>query len=313
MVLNRKKGEILNAVFHNIEDFLNKGDLLVFNDARVIPARLFGQKDTGAKIELFLLEDLDNNCWEVLVKPAKRLKIGTEVKFSLGLTATIIKNLGEGLRWVEFNRNPLDIIERIGEIPLPPYISYDAKRKDYYKERYQTVYAARNGAVAAPTAGLHFSAELIDKIKVKGVRTTSGTLYVGLGTFKPMSSPDISDHYMHSERYELSKETVRLIKETKNSGKRVVAVGTTVVRLLEGVCNVNNKLEPGSGRLNIFIKPGYEFQVVDALITNFHLPKSTLLAMVFAFAGRDFVLQAYQKAIKEKYHFYSFGDAMFIQ
>jgi S-adenosylmethionine:tRNA ribosyltransferase-isomerase len=301
--------------FYNIIDELETGDTLVLNNTRVLPARLHGQKaDTGGHIELLLLKNTVDDTWEVLAKPAKKLKNGTVISFGDGrLTATVVDDtLDHGGRIVTFNYDGifLEVLESLGEMPLPPYIH--EKLKD--QGRYQTVYAKENGSAAAPTAGLHFTDDLLAQIKAKGVNIAWVTLHVGLGTFRPVSVDNIEEHDMHSEFYILPEETADIINATKTAGKRVIAVGTTSIRTLESVAQkFGGKVQADSDWTNIFIKPGYKFQVVDAFSTNFHLPKSTLVMLVSAFAGREFVLEAYQHAIDEHYRFFSFGDAMFVK
>ncbi|TWT12414.1 tRNA preQ1(34) S-adenosylmethionine ribosyltransferase-isomerase QueA [Streptococcus sp. sy004] len=314
LVLDRQNKTMQDTQFYSIIDHLEAGDALVMNNTRVLPARLYGQKpDTKGHVEFLLLKNTQERQWEVLAKPAKRLKVGTKVNFGDGrLTATIIKELEHGGRIVEFDYEGifLEVLESLGEMPLPPYIH--EKLED--KERYQTVYAKENGSAAAPTAGLHFTPQLLDAIEAKGVKLVYLTLHVGLGTFRPVSVDNIEDHDMHSEFYQLSEEAAQILNETKASGGRIVAVGTTSIRTLETIgSKYEGQLRAESGWTNIFIKPGYQFKVVDAFSTNFHLPKSTLVMLVAAFAGRDFTLSAYQHAVQESYRFFSFGDAMFIQ
>ncbi|MDR1606434.1 MAG: tRNA preQ1(34) S-adenosylmethionine ribosyltransferase-isomerase QueA [Streptococcaceae bacterium] len=315
LVLDHVSKTMTDQHFYDMIDELDAGDTLVLNNTRVLPARLHGQKaDTGAHIELLLLKNTVDDAWEVLAKPAKKLKNGTRIIFGDGrLSATVIDDsLDHGGRIVTFNYDGifLEVLESLGEMPLPPYIH--EKLKD--QGRYQTVYAKENGSAAAPTAGLHFTDELLDKIKAKGVHIAWVTLHVGLGTFRPVSVDNIEDHEMHSEFYSLPEETAQLIKATKAAGKRVVAVGTTSIRTLESVAQkFGGQVQADRDWTNIFIKPGYQFQVVDAFSTNFHLPKSTLVMLVSAFAGREFVLDAYQHAIDAHYRFFSFGDAMFVK
>lgn len=284
------------------------------NDTRVLPARLHGEKpETGGHVELLLLKNIEGDDWEVLAKPAKRLKVGATISFGDGrLTATVLEELEHGGRIVRFHYQGifLEVLESLGEMPLPPYIH--EKLKD--RERYQTVYAKENGSAAAPTAGLHFTKELLAKIEAKGVKLVYLTLHVGLGTFRPVSVDNVDEHEMHSEFYTLSDEAAETLRQVKASGKRVIAVGTTSIRTLETIgSKFNGEIKADSGWTNIFIKPGYDWKVVDAFSTNFHLPKSTLVMLVSAFAGRELVLSAYQHAIDEKYRFFSFGDAMFIK
>ncbi len=311
LVLNRSTGEISHSRFFNILDYLNEGDLLVMNNSRVLPARIFGtRKDTGSSVEFLLLKQVENNKWETLVKPGKKAKIGTEFDFS-GIMSGTVEDIGkEGVRIVRFEseENIYTALDKIGQMPLPPYIKETLKDK----ERYQTVYSDPIGSAAAPTAGLHFTEELIAELHKKGVNTAYVTLHVGLGTFRPVKEDEITDHIMHSEHYELPEETVRLIKETKARGKRVIAVGTTTTRTLESVARDKGELIPCDGWTDIFIYPPYDFKVLDGLITNFHLPESTLVMLVSAFAGYDNTMNAYKEAVEEKYRFFSFGDSMMI-
>ncbi|MBY4634268.1 tRNA preQ1(34) S-adenosylmethionine ribosyltransferase-isomerase QueA [Streptococcus suis] len=314
LILDREKRSMVDSHFDHIIDQLNPGDALVMNNTRVLPARLYGYKpETMGHVELLLLKNTQGDQWEVLAKPAKRLKVGTTVAFGDGrLTATIVEELEHGGRIVEFSYEGifLEVLESLGEMPLPPYIH--EKLED--RERYQTVYAKENGSAAAPTAGLHFTQELLEKIEAKGVKLVYLTLHVGLGTFRPVSVDNVDEHEMHSEFYNLSAEAAQTLNQVKDSGGRIVAVGTTSIRTLETIGNkFDGRLEADSGWTNIFIKPGYNFQIVDAFSTNFHLPKSTLVMLVSAFAGREFTLDAYKHAVEERYRFFSFGDAMFIQ
>ena len=314
LILNRQTGQMEDQHFDAIINELEPGDALVMNNTRVLPARLHGVKpDTGGHVELLLLKNIEGDQWEVLAKPAKRLKEGGTVSFGDGrLQATLIKKLEHGGCIVEFSYQGifLEVLESLGEMPLPPYIH--EKLED--QERYQTVYAKENGSAAAPTAGLHFTPELLQKIEDKGVHLVYLTLHVGLGTFRPVSVDDLDQHEMHSEFYQLSEEAAQTLRQVKASGHRIVAVGTTSIRTLETIGNkFNGELQADSGWTNIFIKPGYQWQVVDAFSTNFHLPKSTLVMLVSAFAGRELTLDAYQHAIDQGYRFFSFGDAMFIK
>lgn len=314
LIVNHKTGQMEDTHFDAIIDQLHPGDALVMNDTRVLPARLHGEKtETGGHVELLLLKNTEGDDWEVLAKPAKRLKVGAQISFGDGrLTATILEELEHGGRIVRFHYQGifLEVLESLGEMPLPPYIH--EKLKD--RERYQTVYAKENGSAAAPTAGLHFTKELLAKIEAKGVKLVYLTLHVGLGTFRPVSVDNVDEHEMHSEFYTLSEEAAETLRQVKASGKRVIAVGTTSIRTLETIgSKFNGEIKADSGWTNIFIKPGYDWKVVDAFSTNFHLPKSTLVMLVSAFAGRELVLSAYQHAIGEKYRFFSFGDAMFIK
>lgn len=314
LCLDRETGGIQHKHFYDIIDFLEEGDCLILNDSRVIPARIFGvKKDTGAVVEFLLLKQNGNNIWEVLTKPGKKAKPGTEFVFGNGeLTGKVIDVVEEGNRIVEFSydgQNIFEILEKIGNMPLPPYIT--EKLED--KERYQTVYSRELGSAAAPTAGLHFTAELMDKIRAKGVNIGFVTLHVGLGTFRPVKEEEITDHIMHSEHYFLPQETADLINRTKAAGKRVIAVGTTSCRTLESAAvKKGEPLTQSEAWTSIFIYPGYEFKVIDGLITNFHLPESTLIMLVSAFAGYDHTMHAYKEAVQEKYRFFSFGDAMLI-
>ena len=313
LIVNRKTGEFQDRHFHSIIDMLEAGDALVMNDTRVLPARLYGQKEeTGGHVELLLLKNTSGDEWEVLAKPAKRLKVGTRVSFGDGrLSALVTEELTHGGRIVRFEYLGifLEVLESLGEMPLPPYIH--EKLED--RERYQTVYAKESGSAAAPTAGLHFTKELLAEIQAKGVHLVYLTLHVGLGTFRPVSVDNLDEHEMHSEFYQLSEEAAATLRSVKENGGRVIAVGTTSIRTLETIgSKFNGQIQADSGWTNIFIKPGYDWKVVDAFSTNFHLPKSTLVMLVSAFAGRELVLDAYQHAINEHYRFFSFGDAMFI-
>ena len=312
LVLDREKQTLEHKHFYYIIDYLNEGDLPVANDSRVLPARIYGIKDeTGAKVEFLLLKQIANNRWETLCKPGKKAKVGTKFSFGNGiLRATVVDVKDDGNRIVDFDceENFFTTLDKIGQMPLPPYIT--AELKD--KERYQTVYSHELGSAAAPTAGLHFTTELMDRIKAKGVKIAYVTLHVGLGTFRPVKVDDVTKHKMHSEHYEVPEETAKLINETKKNGGRVIAVGTTSCRTLESVVAMYGEIKPCEGFTDIFIYPGFEFKVLDGLITNFHLPESTLIMLVSAFAGYDFIMNAYKEAVKEKYRFFSFGDAMFI-
>ena len=313
LIVNRKTGELQDKHFHSIIDMLEAGDALVMNDTRVLPARLYGQKEeTGGHVELLLLKNIAGDEWEVLAKPAKRLKVGTRVSFGDGrLSAIVTEELTHGGRIVRFDYQGifLEVLESLGEMPLPPYIH--EKLDD--RERYQTVYAKESGSAAAPTAGLHFTKELLKEIQAKGIHLVYLTLHVGLGTFRPVSVDNLDEHEMHSEFYQLSEEAATTLRSVKENGGRVIAVGTTSIRTLETIgSKFNGQIQADSGWTNIFIKPGYQWKVVDAFSTNFHLPKSTLVMLVSAFAGRELVLDAYQHAIQEHYRFFSFGDAMFI-
>lgn len=310
--LNRKTGDVSHHHFYDIIDFLNKGDLLVVNDSRVIPARLYGNKvKTGAGIEFLLLERKQHDVWEILVKPGKKALKGAQFEFGDGLlTAEIIEVKPDGNRLARFKceGDIFAVLEKIGQMPLPHYIT--AELED--RERYQTVYSRELGSAAAPTAGLHFTKELMDKIRKKGVNIAFVTLHVGLGTFRPVKADDIEEHHMHSEHYEMSEETASLINETKKNGGRVIAVGTTSCRTIESVAQKEGCIKESEGYTDIFIYPGYEFKVLDGIITNFHLPESTLIMLISAFAGRENVLNAYKIAVENRYRFYSFGDSMAI-
>lgn len=314
MVLDHNQQTIEDKTFLDIIDELQPNDALVMNNTRVLPARLFGTKvETGAHLEVLLLKNIEGDRWETLMKPAKKAKVGTTISFGDGrLTAKVMEELEEGGRILDFSYEGifLEILEELGEMPLPPYITEKLDEAD----RYQTVYAKENGSAAAPTAGLHFTDEVLQQLKEKGVKLAFLTLHVGLGTFRPVNADNVEDHKMHSEFYQLSEETAQLLNETKANGGRVIAVGTTSIRTLETIANkFDGKLEADSGWTDIFIKPGYTFKFVDAFLTNFHLPKSTLIMLVSAFAGREFVLKAYHHAVEEEYRFFSFGDAMFVQ
>lgn len=311
MVLDRQTGEVNHRHFFDIVDYLKPGDCLVMNDSRVLPARLLGHRPTGGAVEVLLLRDLGEKRWECLCKPGKKMQPGATVSFGNGeLNATVREVREDGNRVVEFDYEGifLEVLERLGKMPLPPYIK--AELSD--QERYQTVYSRELGSAAAPTAGLHFTKELLDRIREKGVRTAFVTLHVGLGTFRPVKAEDIGDHHMHSELCMMGKETAQILNETKAQGGRVICVGTTSCRTLESLVKEDGRYEAGSKWTDIFIFPGYQFKAMDGLITNFHLPESTLLMLVSAFAGREPVLEAYRQAVEERYRFFSFGDAMFI-
>ncbi len=311
LVLERQSGEVEHRHFYDIKEYLNAGDVLVMNDTRVIPARLFGRKqETGANIELLLLKRLDLKTWEVMAKPAKRLKVGTVVFFHETLSAKVKEVKEEGIRIVEFLYEGVfeEILEKLGTMPLPPYIH----KKLQDKERYQTVYSKVNGSAAAPTAGLHFTKELLEELRQKGVQTEYVTLHVGLGTFRPVMVEDVTKHRMHSEYYCIDEDTAQRINLAKREKRRIVCVGTTSVRTLEASAH-NGQITQKSGWTDIFIYPPYAFQIADALITNFHLPESTLLMLVSALAGKENIMRAYETAVREKYRFFSFGDAMFIE
>ena len=313
MVLDKETGNVEHHVFKEIIDYLNPGDCLVINDTKVLPARLYGNKvGTDAKIEVLLLKRREKDVWETLVKPGKKCKPGTVINFGDGiLTGEVIDVVEEGNRLIKFNYEGIfeEVLDRLGEMPLPPYITH--KLKD--KSRYQTVYAKYEGSAAAPTAGLHFTKELLEKIREKGVKIAHVTLHVGLGTFRPVKVDNILEHHMHSEFYMVDEEDANIINTCKKNGGRIISVGTTSTRTLETVTDENGVVHEGSGWTQIFIYPGYKFKAIDCLITNFHLPESTLIMLVSALAGREKVLNAYEIAVKEKYRFFSFGDAMFIK
>ncbi len=316
MILNRQHAAIRHDRFRSIVENLMPGDLLVMNDTRVIPARLFGKKETGGKVEVFLTEQFGSDAkeWECLTKSSRAVKVGTKLLFAEGLIGEILTGAAPPKSRIRFNcdGNVAEILDRIGHIPLPPYIDRDDTAMD--RERYQTVFARNDGALAAPTAGLHFSDEIIEKLASGGIEVRYITLHVGIGTFLPVRVENVLEHQMHEERYYVDPETAAAINNAKQQGRRIVAVGTTVARTLESVSNeTTGQITSGGGKTGIFIYPGYTFRVVDVLLTNFHLPQSTLLMLVSAFAGRDFVLDAYRQAIEEKYRFYSYGDCMLIQ
>ena len=313
MHLDRETGEVTHGTFRDILNYLNPGDCLVINDTKVIPARLFGHKeDTGAVIELLLLKRRENDIWETLVKPGKKAKIGTKLVFGDGiLKGEILDVVEEGNRLIQFHYDGIfeEILDQLGEMPLPPYITH--KLKD--RNRYQTVYAKHEGSAAAPTAGLHFTPELLREVEEAGVRIAHVTLHVGLGTFRPVKVEDVTQHHMHSEFYVVEEDQAELINQAKREHKRVICVGTTSCRTLESAAGEDGILQAKSGWTDIFIYPGYRFKIMDGLITNFHLPESTLLMLVSAFAGKDHIMAAYKEAVKERYRFFSFGDAMMIE
>lgn len=312
LILNRTDGTVAHKHFYDIIDYLNEGDLIVANDSRVLPARIYGVKaETGARVEFLLLRQISGNRWETLCKPGRKAREGARFSFGDGiLTATVAEVKEDGNRVVDFDcdENFFAALDKIGKMPLPPYITEELKDQ----ERYQTVYSHELGSAAAPTAGLHFTEELMAKIKAKGVKIAYVTLHVGLGTFRPVKVDDVTQHKMHSEHYEIPEETARLINETKQNGGRLIAIGTTSCRTLESVATQYGKIIPCEGFTDIFIYPGYRFKVLDGLVTNFHLPESTLIMLVSAFAGYDNVMNAYKTAVKEQYRFFSFGDAMMI-
>ncbi|MBZ8172972.1 tRNA preQ1(34) S-adenosylmethionine ribosyltransferase-isomerase QueA [Staphylococcus cohnii] len=312
LVLGRKTGNIAHKHFKNIIDYIESGDTLVLNDTRVMPARLFGLKEeTGAKVEMLMLTQLEGNDWEVLLKPAKRIKVGDKLSFGEGkIVAECLETLDQGGRIMRLNYEGIlqERLDELGEMPLPPYI----KERLDDPDRYQTVYAKASGSAAAPTAGLHFTDELLEQLRAKGVNIAFITLHVGLGTFRPVSVENIDDHEMHSEYYQMNQETADLLNATKANGHRIFSVGTTSTRTLETIMQTRNNFVAESGWTDIFIYPGFEFKAIDGLITNFHLPKSTLVMLVSAFSSRDYILNAYQQAVKSEYRFFSFGDAMLI-
>ena len=311
LCLNRETGQWEHKHFYDIIDYLNPGDCLVMNDSRVLPARLLGHRPTGGAVEVLLLRDLGDRCWECLCKPGRKMQVGSEVIFGNGeLTATVRAVQEDGNRVVEFHYTGifLEVLERLGKMPLPPYIK--AELED--QERYQTVYSREVGSAAAPTAGLHFTQELLDAIRAKGVNTAFVTLHVGLGTFRPVKTEEVLEHHMHSELCMMNDETAAILNKTRAAGGRIVCVGTTSCRTLESLVNEDGTFAAKSRWTDIFIYPGYQFKAMDALITNFHLPESTLVMLVSAFAGRETVLAAYAEAVKERYRFFSFGDAMYI-
>lgn len=312
LTLDKQSGAFSHHVFRDIVDYLNPGDCLVLNNTKVIPARLMGEKEgTGAGIEVLLLKRKEDNVWETLVKPGKKARVGARISFGNGLlVGEVIDVVEEGNRLIRFEYEGIfeEILDQLGQMPLPPYITHRLEDKN----RYQTVYAKYDGSAAAPTAGLHFTPELLEQIKAKGVKVAEVTLHVGLGTFRPVKVENILDHHMHSEFYMVEEDQAAIINETKKNGGRVICVGTTSCRTIESAAGEDGILRAGSDWTEIFIYPGYQFKMLDALITNFHLPESTLLMLVSALAGRDHVMAAYEEAVKEKYRFFSFGDAMFI-
>lgn len=313
LVLDKKTGEMQHKVFKDIVNYLHPGDCLVINDTKVIPARLIGSKEgTDAHIEILLLKRRENDIWETLVKPGKKAKPGTVINFGDGLLkGTVIDVVEEGNRLIQFSYEGIfeEILDQLGQMPLPPYITHQLQDKD----RYNTVYAAHSGSAAAPTAGLHFTPELLEEIRAKGVEIAPVTLHVGLGTFRPVKVDDVEKHHMHSEFYMITEESAQKINHAKEAGHRVICVGTTSCRTIESAADENGRLKECSGWTEIFIYPGYQFKILDALITNFHLPESTLIMLVSALAGKEHVMVAYEEAVKERYRFFSFGDAMFIR
>ena len=313
LVLNKKTGEREHRVFKDIIEYLKPGDCLVINDTKVIPARLIGERvGTGAKIEVLLLKRKENDVWETLVKPGRKMKVGAQVRFGNGLLlGEVIDVVEEGNRLIQFHYEGIfeEVLDQLGQMPLPPYITHQLQDRN----RYNTVYATHEGSAAAPTAGLHFTPELLEEIQKKGVEIARVTLHVGLGTFRPVKVEDVTEHHMHSEFYQIEEEAAEKINRAKESGGRVICVGTTSCRTIESAADENGHLKACSGWTEIFIYPGYQFKVLDCLITNFHLPESTLIMLISALAGREHVLAAYEEAVKERYRFFSFGDAMFIE
>lgn len=312
MVLDKKKQSIEHKVFKDVVDYLSPGDCLVINNTKVIPARLYGKKDTGANVEFLLLKRIENDTWEAMVRPGNKLKVGSKVIFGNGiLKATILEVLDGGNRKVQFEYEGIfnEILDKVGLMPLPPYIT-EATKED--NKKYQTVYAKYDGSAAAPTAGLHFTEELLEKIKAKGIEVATVTLHVGIGTFRPVKVENVEEHEMHSEHYYIKKEEAEKVNKAKKTGHKVIAVGTTSCRVLESVSDENGMIKEIEDDTSIFIYPGYKFKCIDSLITNFHLPESTLIMLVSSLAGREFILRAYNEAVKEKYKFFSFGDAMLI-
>ncbi len=313
LVLNKKTGEREHRVFKDIIEYLKPGDCLVINDTKVIPARLIGERvGTGAKIEVLLLKRKENDVWETLVKPGRKMKVGARVSFGNGLLiGEVIDVVEEGNRLIQFHYEGIfeEVLDQLGQMPLPPYITHQLQDRN----RYNTVYATHEGSAAAPTAGLHFTPELLEEIQKKGVEIARVTLHVGLGTFRPVKVEDVTEHHMHSEFYQIEEEAAEKINRAKENGGRVICVGTTSCRTIESAADENGHLKACSGWTEIFIYPGYQFKVLDCLITNFHLPESTLIMLISALAGREHVLAAYEEAVKERYRFFSFGDAMFIE
>lgn len=311
MVLNKEKQTIEHKIFKDIIDYLEPGDVLVRNNTKVLPARLYGKKETGANVEFLLLNNIEGDIWECIVRPGNKLHVGTKVIFGEGLLkAEVLEVMPGGTRKVEFHYEGIfnEILDQIGLMPLPPYIHEELKQKD----RYQTVYAKYDGSAAAPTAGLHFTEDLLEKLQEKGVIIANVTLHVGIGTFRPVKEETVEAHEMHSEHYYIKQEDANKINKAKKNGKRVIAVGTTSCRVLETVADEKGEIKEAEGDTQIFIYPGYQFKILDGLITNFHLPQSTLLMLVSALAGKEYIMNAYEEAVKEKYRFFSFGDAMFI-
>ncbi|MCI9016331.1 MAG: tRNA preQ1(34) S-adenosylmethionine ribosyltransferase-isomerase QueA [Clostridia bacterium] len=311
MILNKNKNTIEHKLFKDIIDYLNPGDVLVRNNTKVIPARIYGKKQTGAKVEFLLLKNIERDIWETIVRPGNKLHIGSRVIFGNGLLeAEVLEVMQGGTRKVKFYYRGIfnEILDKIGLMPLPPYIHEELEKKD----RYQTVYAKNEGSAAAPTAGLHFTKELINKVEKKGIEIANVTLHVGIGTFRPVKVNKVEEHEMHSEHFYIKKEDVDKINKAKQNGNRVIAVGTTSCRVLETIADENGRVKQTQADTKIFIYPGYKFKCIDGLITNFHLPESTLLMLVSALAGREYIIDAYKQAIKQKYRFFSFGDAMFI-
>ncbi len=315
LVVDRKAKTFRDSQFVNFPDLLRPTDVLVLNDTKVFPARLFGTTESGGNIEVFLVEEASENIWQVLARPARRLKLGRRIIFSSDLSAKVIDKTDDGKVIVQFEAagNINDIIDKIGKTPLPPYIKRERDEPDLDRERYQTIYAKNRGAIAAPTAGLHFTPELIEDIRAKGIITTSITLHVGYGTFEPIRADDLSEHRVLPERFSISGETAELLNSARSDGRRIVAVGTTTTRTLESSMSKHGQFKAETGLADLTITPGYEFKAVDAMLTNFHLPESSLLVLVSTFAGRELIMKAYEHAVKERYRFYSYGDCMFIE
>lgn len=314
LVLNKKTGEIDDRHFYDLPGFLQPGDLLVLNNTKVFPARLFGSLETGAKIEIFLVRETGGGVWETLARPARRLKPGKKVRFGEKLTAEVLDKTGDGKVMVRFEADDDfdNLLDEVGKTPLPPYIKRNDDAIDTDRERYQTVFARTRGAIAAPTAGLHFTPEILDKVKAKGVTVTEITLHVGYGTFEPVRVDDLTRHQVMPERYEIGEETAAVLNKAKADNRRILAIGTTTTRALESVMTAHGRFVPGRGNANLTIIPGYDFKAIDALLTNFHLPQSSLLVLVSVFAGHKTIMEAYRHAVSERYRFYSYGDCMLI-
>ncbi len=314
LVVNRSDKTLKDEQFFNLPKYLRKGDVIVLNNTKVFPARLFGQSETGAKVELFLVEEIENKIWETLARPAKRLRIGKKIEFSEDLSAEVLEKTLDGRVVVKFkcSNNFDEIIDRIGNTPLPPYIKRDEDNLDKDRKRYQTVYAKKRGAIAAPTAGLHFTPEILDKIKSRGVEITEITLHVGYGTFEPVRVENLSEHKVMAEKFEISPESAEILNFAKSQNRRIIAIGTTTTRALETAILKNDKFVSGRQTADLTITPGYKFKTIAGLLTNFHLPKSSLLVLVSTFGGFEFIMEAYEHAVREKYRFYSYGDCMLI-